>query len=72
MKAREHGSISTYNGSFAFLTPDSGERDVFAHVTELPETIQRGDRVSYNLAPDNFKPGKMCAKQVRLLDGDAQ
>jgi cold shock protein len=70
MKAREHGTVATFNGSFCFITPDNGQRDVFAHVSQLPQgqTMHRGDRVSFDLAPDPFKNGKMCAKAVRFLD----
>jgi cold shock CspA family protein len=71
MKSREHGAISTFNGSYAFITPDSGEKDIFAHSSQLPDNpIHRGDRVSFDLAPDKFKPGKMCANNVRM-EGDS-
>jgi|SoiMetStandDraft_2_1073263.scaffolds.fasta_scaffold30569_2 cold shock CspA family protein len=68
MKSREYGVIQTYNGAFCFIRPETGERDVFAHESELPDGIRRGDRVSFDLAPDTYKPGKMCAKTVRLED----
>jgi cold shock CspA family protein len=66
MKDREHGRVATYNGSYAFLTPDTGERDVFAYEDELPMVVRRGDRVSFVVAPDPYKPGKMLARDVRL------
>jgi cold shock CspA family protein len=72
MKSRECGVITSYNGAFAFLRPDGAFRDVFAHESELPpEGVSRGDRVSFDLAPDAYKPGKMCAKQVRLEEEKA-
>ena len=72
MKAREYGKISSYNGVFGFITPERDDaRDVFTHESELTYSpVHRGDRVSYDLAPDKFKPGKMCATQVRLVDGE--
>ena len=67
MKSREMGTVSTFNGSYAFIRPDRAERDIFAHASQLPEgRIHRGDRVSFDLQPDKFKPGRMCAKAVRL------
>jgi cold shock CspA family protein len=74
MKSREFGTIATYNGSYAFTRSDAADsKDVFAHSSELPsDPIHRGDRVSYDLAPDLFKPGRMCAKSVRFIDGEAQ
>jgi cold shock CspA family protein len=49
MKSREYGVIQTYNGAFCFIRPETGERDVFAHESELPDGIRRGDRVSFDL-----------------------
>jgi cold shock CspA family protein len=67
MKSREHGTIATYNGTYAFITPDSGERDVFCHESELPDSpVRRGDRVSYDLAVDPYKVSKMLARNVRF------
>jgi cold shock CspA family protein len=69
MKSRECGSIATFSGTFAFFRPDAADKDIFAHASELPNGhIQRGDRVSYDLAPDRYKPGRMCARAVRLED----
>jgi cold shock CspA family protein len=68
MRSRELGKISTYNGTYAFIQPDTGDKDVFAHESELPNDIRRGDRVSFSVSPDTYKPGKMCAKQVRVED----
>jgi cold shock CspA family protein len=69
MQAREYGEIVTYNGSYAFIRPDSGEKDLFAHSSQLPDgNIHRGDRVSYDQQPDKFKPGRMCATSVRFVD----
>jgi len=71
MKSREMGTVASFNGSYCWIKPDTAERDVFAHASELPEgRIHRGDRVEFDLAPDSFKPGKMCAKRVRFAGGD--
>jgi cold shock CspA family protein len=74
MKSREFGTIATYNGSYCFIKPDAADsRDVFAHSSDLPGgPIHRGDRVSYDLAPDTFKPGRMRAKAVRFVDEGGQ
>ena len=71
MKSREHGAIATFNGSYAFIKPDGADGDVFAHRSELPsDQIHRGDRVSFDVAPDPYKPGRMRAVQVRFVNGD--
>jgi len=72
MKSRELGTVSTFNGSYAFIRPDRAERDIFAHASQLPEgKIHRGDRVSFDVQPDKFKPGRMCAMQVRFCDDES-
>ena len=71
MKSRESGEIASFNGAFAFIKPDLGGKDVFAHVSELPsDQIHSGDRVSFDVAPDPYKPGRMRAVQVRFVSGD--
>jgi cold shock CspA family protein len=68
MKERELGTVASYNGVFAFIRRDDVERDIFAHESELPDGIVRGDRVSFQVAQDPYKPGKMLARGVRLED----
>ena len=71
MQEREHRKVSTFNGTYAFLTRDTGERDIFAHVSQLKyPPIHRGDKVSYVVAADMTKPGKYLAKDVRPVDGE--
>ena len=66
MDDREYGEISTYNSSYAFIRRDSAEKDLFAHMSQLKyDPIYRGDRVSFDIAPDPYKPGKMLARNVR-------
>src|SRR4029434_9802727 len=74
MKSREYGVIATFNGSYAFIKPDSGDRDLFCHSSELPEKghIHRGQHVSYDVAPDKFKPGRCLARTVRFEGVNAQ
>jgi cold shock CspA family protein len=67
MKSREFGTVATYNGSYAFIRSDAEDtQDVFAHASELPDAINRGDR--YDVAPDIYKPGKMRAVGVQFID----
>jgi cold shock CspA family protein len=69
MKSREFGTIATFNGTYAFIRPDSGERDIFAHETELPGGhVHRGDRVSYDVTVDPYKPGRILARRVRFIE----
>jgi cold shock CspA family protein len=73
MKARVLGRCVTFNGSYAFR-PTGGDgkvKDVFAHESELPDgTISVGDKVTFDVAPDTYKPGRMRATNVTLVDGD--
>jgi cold shock CspA family protein len=74
MKSRILGRCVSFNGSYAFLRPIGGDgkaKDVFAHESELPDgTISVGDKVTFDVAPDTYKPGRMRATNVRLVDGD--
>jgi cold shock CspA family protein len=73
VKSREFGTVATYNGSYAFIKPDTADKDVFAQASELPGSVSRGDRVSYDLLPDTYKPGRLCAKSVRFVEeGESQ
>jgi cold shock CspA family protein len=69
MRERETGTVASYNGVFAFIRRDDVERDIFAHESELPMIgVRCGDKVSFEVAPDPYKPGKMLARDVRLLE----
>jgi cold shock CspA family protein len=70
MKARMLGTCVSYNGSYAWLRPAEG-KDVFVHESEWPDgTIQVGDKCTFDVAPDHYKPGRFRAMNVRLVDGD--
>jgi cold shock CspA family protein len=71
MKSREFGKVVTYNGAFAFLRPHGADKDIFAHASQLPDgTIHPGDKVSFDVSPDPYKPGRMMAINVTFADGD--
>lgn|GEM_PF-1634214 len=74
MKARVLGRCVTFNGSYAFLRPIGGgkqDRDVFAYVDELPNgTINVGDKCTFDVMPDPYKPKRMRATNVVLVDDD--
>jgi cold shock CspA family protein len=69
MRSREFGKVVTYNGTYAFLRPDGADRDVFAHASQLPDDgIHTGDRVTFDISPDPYKPGRMMATNVTFAD----
>tara|TARA_B100001093_G_scaffold287342_1_gene274514 strand:+ start:121 stop:312 length:192 start_codon:yes stop_codon:yes gene_type:complete len=45
------GTVKFFNNAkgFGFITPDSGEKDVFVHTNNLIDNITDGDKVSYDL-----------------------
>ena len=46
-----NGTVKFFNNNkgFGFITPDSGEKDVFVHANNLVDDINEGDKVSYDL-----------------------
>ena len=49
------GDVVFWNGnSFGFIKPDTGDQDVFFHVTDLPphQSVQRGNCVTFSIEPD--------------------
>jgi cold shock CspA family protein len=68
------GEVAFWNGtSYGFIKADKGGNDVFFHVTELaPEhRVKRGDRLTFNVGPDQRNPAKHRALKV-LLSGVKQ
>ena len=45
------GTVKFFNRSkgFGFITPDSGDKDVFVHANNLIDNITDGDKVSFDL-----------------------
>ena len=60
------GTVKFFNTSkgFGFITPDSGEKDVFVHVNGLVDDINEGDKVSFDTEEG---PKGTNAKNVKLV-----
>ena len=45
------GTVKFFNQSkgFGFITPDSGDKDVFVHANNLVDNISDGDKVSFDV-----------------------
>lgn len=61
-----NGTVKFFNNSkgFGFITPDSGEKDVFVHVNGLIDEINEGDKVSYEVKEG---PKGMNAVNVKVI-----
>jgi len=46
-----NGTVKFFNNAkgFGFITPESGDKDVFVHVNGLVDEIREGDKVSYDV-----------------------
>lgn len=46
-----NGTVKFFNESkgYGFITPDDGSKDVFVHVNGLRDSINEGDKVSYDV-----------------------
>jgi CspA family cold shock protein len=62
------GEVVSYNHSFGFIRPDGGDQDLFFHISHtVPgERVRTGVRVVFDTAPDNRRPDKRMAVNVRL------
>ena len=69
-----NGKVKWFNPTkgFGFIAPEEGGADVFVHISALERAgipnLNEGQRVSYDLAPNN--KGKTSAVNLQLL-GDA-
>jgi CspA family cold shock protein len=66
----EHkGTVKWFNTTkgFGFVQPDSGDKDVFVHISAVKnaglQTLNEGDKVSYNL--ENSR-GKVSAIDLKI------
>jgi CspA family cold shock protein len=68
------GVVKHWNADkgFGFLATDSGE-DVFAHITQVTneeiDSLSKGARVSFEIAPSKKRPEKMEAKNIHVIEG---
>tara|TARA_R110002124_G_scaffold137135_1_gene299994 strand:+ start:324 stop:515 length:192 start_codon:yes stop_codon:yes gene_type:complete len=60
------GTVKFFNDSkgFGFIQPDSGEKDIFVHVSGLQDEIRENDKVSYDV--ENGRKG-LNAVNVRVI-----
>lgn len=55
-----------HDKGYGFIKPDSGQGDLFVHVSSLPHgaTLQEGDVVNYEVVT---RKGKTCAVHVQVI-----
>ena len=64
------GTVKFFNNEkgFGFITPDDGSRDVFVHVSAVTRsglgTLNEGQRVSFDVEPDNRGKGPKAVNLV--------
>ncbi len=49
--------------NFGFITPDSGEKDVFVHSNNLVDNITEGDKVSYDIETTEKGPSAINVRK---------
>ena len=65
---RLNGTVKFFNSmrGFGFISPESGEKDVFVHVSALESSgvsaLKEGDKVSLEIEDDPRGRGKQAAK----------
>ena len=66
------GTVKWFNSTkgFGFIQPDSGEADVFVHISAVERagmsTLNEGQKISYDLLRDP-KRGKSSAENVKAV-----
>ena len=61
-----NGTVKFFNNTkgFGFITPETGEKDVFVHKNSLIDEINEGDTVSYDVEET---PKGMNAINVKVV-----
>ena len=49
--------------NFGFITPDSGEKDVFVHSNNLVDNITEGDKVTYDIETTEKGPSAINVRK---------
>ena len=64
------GTVKWFNAQkgFGFIQPDSGEKDVFVHISAVEQagmrTLTEGQKVSFDVTRDE-RSGKVAASNLR-------
>jgi len=58
------GTVKFFNESkgFGFITPSTGGKEVFVHVTGLIDNIREGDEVTFDVEEGKKGPGAVNVK----------
>lgn len=66
------GTVKWFNvqKGFGFITPDSGGKDAFVHISAVERSgladLREGQKVGYELVSDR-RTGKMAAEQLTIV-----
>ena len=58
------GTVKFFNNAkgFGFITPESGDKDVFVHSNNLIDNISEGDKVSFDVESTEKGPSAINVK----------
>lgn len=68
----ETGTVKWFNPKkgYGFISPDSGEKDVFVHITAVKESdagkLFENDKVEFDTVE---KDGKTCVNRIKKIEG---